>query len=178
MKEYEDWQEWLKEIREDLVGSDDFLEAAYRQIYEQDRHATIVRELAEQYGNPLEALYRYILVHGLYPPPELLLIISEFYASYRDNPGRNSLEEVFFNGDKGFAKAKKKKKDSDKMLWRFALMAGARSSYSLSQVAAKFVADGHYHGEVSSLKKRHDRDEVSKAFWKELKKEAAEKKDN
>jgi hypothetical protein len=178
MKEYEDWQEWLKETRADLVGSDDFLEAAYRQIYEQDRHATIVRELAERCDNPLEALDRYILVHGLYPPPELLLIISKFYGSYRDNPGRNSLEELFFNGDKGFAKAKKKKKESDQILWRFALMAGARNNYSLSEVAAKFVADGFYHGEVSSLKKRHDRDEVSKAHWKELKKEAAEKKDN
>jgi len=176
MKEYEDWQEWLKEIREDLVGSDDFLEAAYRQIYEQDRHATIVRELAESYGNPLEALYRYIHVHGLYPPPELLLIISEFYGSYRHNPNRNSLEEVFFNGDKG--SAKKRKKASDQILWRLALMTGARNNYSLSEVAAKFVADGFYHGEVSSLKKRHDRDEVSKAHWKELKKEAAEKKDN
>lgn len=135
-----DWKKILKEKRALLEDVEDYpaLDALVRQWELIEGHGFIERDDLFEYGNSLSAL-EYFVDFGLYPPPELLLLIAEQYNSYLS--GDMSLDEAFFG------KARPKAGGFRNDFWKnqkylrlhFEIVSGKRANVKMIKVAEEFV---------------------------------------
>ena len=74
-------------------------EHSWNMLRENSSHNIIEREQVE--SNPLNS-FLYLIESGLYPPPELLIVIASCFRAHMISGGKTNLSEDFFGKDKQF----------------------------------------------------------------------------
>lgn len=119
------WVDWVssresffsgayKNTLEDVVEVREILKASYKHnefpyysefehswniLRESSSHNVIEREQVE--SNPLNS-FLYLIESGLYPPPELLIVVASCFRAHMISGGKTNLSEDFFGKDKQF----------------------------------------------------------------------------
>lgn len=98
---------------------------------------------------PLAALFYFVEV-GLYPPPELLLALSEVWHSYLNGAGHVSLEQAFLGNPRPKAGnyAKRKQTLIRKMIMALDMTKFIRAGLTRMEAAERIAADWERRGEV------------------------------
>ena len=74
-------------------------ERSWNMLRENSSHNVIEREQVE--SNPLNS-FLYLIESGLYPPPELLIVVASCFRAHMISGGKTDLSEDFFGKDKPF----------------------------------------------------------------------------
>ena len=146
-------------IRDELEHSDDEGELnllnAWKILSEND--LTIPEELrCRHFWNPFGDLTNYVRM-GQYPPPELLIAITEAFQAYMNSSGELTLEEVFFGPQKkrigNFSQRTKKKSNLSKActLLRYKLTQDENFDRSQIDVAEEVIKQEKLNIEPESL---------------------------
>lgn len=117
-------------------------EAEWQQMSQ--HYAGIVdREQLEEWGDhPISALFN-LVDDGLFPPPELLLTMTEMFTAYMAGRGKLSLEEAFFGPTKRKAGnfAQRFAIQGDRFMWGLKLLQLMRQGGYSKGRAAEILAE-------------------------------------
>lgn len=115
-------------------------------------------EIKDISGNPLGSI-SYIIEMGYYPPPELLLCLSECFNVYLSGGGSLELEEIFFGKPKkGLGNhAARFKKDLSMLDFKLRLEAKNNPDKTQIQIAVDYISENNLEIDPESLLRTYRR---------------------
>ncbi|MCW8108080.1 hypothetical protein OPS25_06180 [Alteromonas ponticola] len=189
-----DWNE-VRLWREELKDHDDYpvkasLEHSWEVLsnqvytfnYDHTLHNVLDRESDERLAaTPLDA-FNYYIDSGFYPPPEILLWLTDCFMEYFKSGGSKSLEHIFFGREKPSVGNEAARRSSDQLYMTFSGIVGLEKlgaknkggkSPSQSELAEEFLNGRYPFGDKEFLEKLSGTDvETFLRNWRRWKKKA------